>query len=194
MVGGGELASPLPPCSGHCLLLGRLPGSTHATALGRSPSSQHLLEPLQGVMGPLGAQAAGSLGRQKVPERVPPAPLSGQARPGLSAGPAAASREEVPPPAAAGRGPALWLPVFVFRGLHKMAAAALRHFMSEAGGRLPWREREGTPGPSGLDRAQRRPPRPGLGRGHPGLGSSQPLGKVVLEPQLIPRPPRHPSR
>lgn len=45
------------------------------------------------------------------------------------------------------------------------------------------------PAPSGLDGAQQQPPpQPGLGRGCPGLGTSQSLGKAVREPRPFTQP------
>ncbi|XP_040346482.1 collagen alpha-1(I) chain isoform X1 [Herpailurus yagouaroundi] len=167
--------------------------SVSATALGKSFSPDHP-EPLERVSSgwrELGQEEASREGTACPPPNFfwpgPPGPP--RRRGGRT------SRVDITPPCRCGACPCPGLlAAFVFLGLHKMAAAAFRHFVSEAGGRVAGGGggRETTarpPAPSGLDGAQQQPPpQPGLGRGCPGLGTSQSLGKAVREPRPFTQP------
>lgn len=151
----------------------------------------------------MAARAAGSLGRRKVPENALLAPLSGRPLPELSAGQESALPQWEFRAAALGRIPALAAgclcppSAFVRRGLHEMAATALRHFVSQAGGSRGGGRTRG-------DHCARRPcvawtepsAGPALARpwpGRPGLGTSRHPGRAVGSAGPSPRPAR-PSR
>lgn len=151
-----------------------------ATALGSAgPSTTQ--SPSRRVPGPLAPQGGRELGQEGGSGKGPACPCPPGQAPRPQRRQESASGLDVA--AAPGRIP-LGLPAsFVRRGLHKMAATALRHFVPAAGRREAGgggrRETTAPACPGGLAGAQRRPARARPWPGRPGLGTGRHPGRTV---------------